>query len=237
MDLLRLWCTLILTAVVTFSAHAEVTRVEIASRADILGGKSFGNVGAYEKIVGKVYFSIDPTHPRNVAIVDLDKAPRNAAGHVTFSADLYVIAPKDVARGNGAALFDVLNRGRKNIIQQFNRTSQVPDPTNEADFGDGFLMRQGYTLVWVGWQFDIPRRSGLMALDAPPTLEQGQPVTGRVATSFTPNTADPTYPLDDMGRYADTTRYPPVDPVSATNALTVRDGFPAPPQPAPNAPR
>jgi hypothetical protein len=90
----------------------------------------------------------------------------------------------------------------------------VPDPTNEA-IGDGFLMRQGYTLVWVGWQFDIPRRSGLMALDAPPTLERGQPVTGRVATSFTPNTADPTYPLDDMGRYADTTRYPPVDPTSA----------------------
>jgi hypothetical protein len=70
MDLLRLGCTLIVTAVVTFSndsAHAEVTRIEIASRADILGGKSFGNVGAYEKIVGKVYFSIDPTHPRNVA--------------------------------------------------------------------------------------------------------------------------------------------------------------------------
>jgi Alpha/beta hydrolase domain len=215
-------------AVITFSnygAHAEVTRIEITARADILGGKPFGTVGAYEKIVGKVYFSIDPAHPRNVAIVDIDKAPRDATGHVTFSADLYVIAPKDMARGNGGALFDVLNRGRKNIIQQFNRASQVPDPTNEPDFGDGFLMRQGYTLVWVGWQFDIPRRSGLMALDAPPTLEQGQPVNGRVSTSFTPNTADPTYPLDDMGRYADTTRYPPVDPASPANALTVRDGF------------
>jgi len=135
MDLLRLGCALIAMAVVTFSnysAHAEVTRIEIAARADILSGKSFGTVGAYEKIVGKVYFSIDPTHPRNVAIVDVDKAPRDAAGHVTFSADLYVIAPKDVARGNGAALFDVLNRGRKNIIQQFNRASQVPDPTNEV---------------------------------------------------------------------------------------------------------
>jgi hypothetical protein len=129
MNLLRLGCALIAMAVVTFSnysAHAEVTRIETASRADILGGKSFGTVGAYEKIVGKVYFSIDPTHPRNVAIVDVDKAPRDAAGHVTFSADLYVIAPNEEARGNGAALFDVLNRGRKNIIQQFNRASQVP---------------------------------------------------------------------------------------------------------------
>ena len=157
-------------------ACGEVIRIEIAARSDILGGKSFGPVGAYEKMIGKVYFSIDPTHPRNVAIVDVEKAPRDAAGHVTFSADLYVIAPKDVARGNGVALFDVLNRGRKNIIQHFNRAAQVPDPTNEADFGDGFLMRQGYTLVWVGWQFDIPRRSGLMALDdGPGRSNKGSP--------------------------------------------------------------
>ena len=102
---------------------------------------------------------------------------------------------------------------------------QVSDPTTEAEFGDGFLMQQGYTLVWVGWQFDIPHRGGLMALDAPPVLDQGKPVTGRISTLFTPNTADPTYPLDDMGRYADTTHYPPVDPASAASTLTVRDGF------------
>jgi hypothetical protein len=212
------------------SSRAELAKVEIASRADVLGGKSFGTAGAYEKIVGKVHFSIDPAHPRNKPIIDLDKAPRDAAGRVVFSADLYVIAPKDAARGNGVALFDVLNRGRKNIIAQFNRAAQVPDPTVEADFGDGFLMRQGYTIVWVGWQFDIPRRGGLMALDAPPTLEQGQLVTGRVSTSFTPNTTDPTYPLDDMGRYADATHYPPLDPASGANTLTVRDGFLAAPQ-------
>ena len=130
MELLRLGCALFAMAGVTFSnaAHAEVTRIEIATRADILDGKSFGPVGAYEKIIGKVYFSIDPAHPRNVAIVDVDKAARDAAGRVTFSADLYVIAPKDATRGNGVALFDVLNRGRKNIIQQFNRASQVPIP-------------------------------------------------------------------------------------------------------------
>ena len=67
MDLLRLGCALFAMAGVTFSnfsAHAEVTRIEIAARSDILGGKSFGPVGAYEKIIGKVYFSIDPTHPR-----------------------------------------------------------------------------------------------------------------------------------------------------------------------------
>jgi Alpha/beta hydrolase domain len=213
------------------AALAEVTRIDVTSRVAVLDGKSFGAAGPYEKIVGKVLFSVDPANPRNTGIVDLDKAPRDAAGRVTFSADLYVLAPKDAARRNGAALFDVLNRGRKNILRDFNRARQgALDPTTEAELGDGFLMRQGYTLVWIGWQFDIPHRGGLMALDAPAVLEQGNPVTGRVSTTFTPNTADPTYALDDLGRYADTTAYPPVDPASAANVLTVRDGFVAAPQ-------
>src|SRR5262249_42164811 len=190
------------------------------SRRQVLGAS-----GAYEKIVGKVFFSVDPAHPRNKAVVDLDKAPRDAAGRATFSADIYVLAPKDAARSNGVAFFDVLNRGRKNILSDFNRAPAVPDPTAERDFGDGFLMRQGYTLVWVGWQFDIPHRGGLMGLDAPPALDQGKPITGWVSTTFTPNTAEETYALDDMGRYADTTRYPPLDPASPANTLTVRDGF------------
>src|SRR5262245_51979999 len=49
--------------------------------------------------------------------------------------------------------------------------------------------------------------------------------------TFTPNTAEETYALDDMGRYADTTRYPPLDPLSAANTLTVRDGFLGAPRP------
>src|SRR5262249_28702854 len=80
------------------------------------------------------------------------------------------------------------------------------------------------------WQFDIPRRGGLMALDAPPVLVDGKPITGRVSTLLVPNSADATYPLDDIGHYADTTRYPPVDPTSPANTLTMRDSFLGAPQ-------
>jgi len=155
MSMLRIGCALFATAVIACAARgaqAEVTGVEIGSRTDVLGGKPFGDTGAYEKIVGKVFFSVDPKHPSNQAIVDLDKAPRDVVGRVAFSADLYVLAPKDAARSNGVALFDILNRGRKNILRDFNRAPAALDPTSEADFGDGFLMRQGYTLVWLGWQ-------------------------------------------------------------------------------------
>jgi len=216
-------------------ARAEVTRIDIAARTDVLGGKPFGDAGPYEKVIGTVHFAVDPARPRNQAIVDIDKAPRAADGRVVFSADLYVLQPKDAARRNGVALFDVLNRGRKNILRDFNRAPAAADPASEADFGDGFLMRRGFTLVWVGWQFDVPKRAGLMGLDAPVATEQGRPITGRVTTRFVPNSADPTYRLDDMLRYADATRYPPLDPDSAESVLTVRDGYLAPPREIPRS--
>jgi hypothetical protein len=215
------------------AARAEVTRIEITARNDVLAGKAFGAVGAYEEIVGKVYYAIDPESARNKAIADLDKAPRDADGRVTFSGDLIILAPKDRARGNGVALFDVVNRGRKNILRDFDLAPPAFDPSAPLDLGDGFLLQQGYTLVWAGWQFDVAGRRGLLGLEAPPTRAGGKPVTGRVATTFTPNTADATYPLDNMGRYADTTHYPPVDPASADNALVVRDGFLAAPRTIP----
>src|SRR5215471_17354295 len=222
-------CVLLAAAVTIWwhsSAQAEVTRIEIASRTDVLSGKPFGAAGTYEKIVGKVFFALDPKLPANQLVVDLDKAPRDADGRVAFSADLYALVPKESAQGNGVALFDVANRGRKNMLRNFNLAPQTVDPTTEAEFGDGFLLRRGYTLVWVGWQFDVPKGRGLVGLDAPPVIDQGRPVTGRVTTQFVPSAADPTYALDDfLLRYADTTRYPPVDPASAANSLTVRDGF------------
>jgi hypothetical protein len=225
-----------LAAFALTSAQAEVARVEIASRADVLDGKPFGAAGPYEKIVGKVFFALNPTLPANRSIVDLDKAPQDSAGQVTFSADLYALVPKDAARGNGVALFDVANRGRKNMLRYFNLAPPVADPTTEAEFGDGFLMRQGFTLIWLGWQFDVPKGRGLIGLDAPPVIDQGRPVTGRVMTQFVPSTPDPTYALDDfLARYADTTRYPPVDPASAANNLTVRDGFLGEPHAIPRA--
>ena len=84
----------LIIGLVPATIRAEVTRVEISSRQDVLGGKAFGSVGSYEKLTGKVYFAVSPENARNKIIADLDKAPRNAAGEVEFSADFYVIRPK-----------------------------------------------------------------------------------------------------------------------------------------------
>jgi hypothetical protein len=188
-------------------ARAEVVKVEISKRTDI-------GASGYEKIVGIAHFAIDPKGPRNRPVTDLDKAAVGADGRVTFSADVYVLRPRDQARANGAALVDVVNRGRKMILATFNRAPGSADPDSEAALGDGFLMRQGYTLVFVGWQFDVRRENGAMGIDVP--LVRG--VTGIVRATFILNDRAAETTVADLAGYR------PLDPAGAETTLTVRDG-------------
>jgi hypothetical protein len=210
-----------LVAAMAIPTRAEVTRVDVISRQDVLGGKPFGTVGAYEKIIGKVYFAVDPNNPHNKIIVDLDKAPRNAQGKVEFSADLFILRPKDAAKGNGALIFDVPNRGNRGVLTTFNRAKASPDPTTEEDFGDGFLFRQGYTVVAVGWEFDIPPRPGLILLKAPVARDNGKAITGWLPTHpwFIPNEKADSYNYAS-GNF--TPAYPPLDPKNPEYRLTER---------------
>src|SRR5467141_4964091 len=162
--ILALVCAGLVIAVAPVATRAEVTRVEITSQQDVLGGKAFGAVGAYEKLSGKVYFAVDPNNPHDKIIADIDKAPRNSQGKVEFSADLFILRPKDPSRGNGVLLFDVPNRGRNGGLSALNRAKASADPATEEEFGDGLLMREGYTVVSVGWEFDIPKKKGLVLL-------------------------------------------------------------------------
>src|SRR5689334_523850 len=208
---------LLCVAVLITATQARVVRVEIASRTDINDGKPFGAAGAYEKITGRVFFAVDPANPHNRQIVDLDKAPRNAQGEVEFSADLYLLKPKDMARGNGSVLFEVSNRGGRGIVFLANG--------REGEFGDGFLMRQGYTIAWVGWEFDVADQPERLKLSAPIAHEaDGKEIHGLVRSDFTPAQKRDDWPLGHILLGADGGRsYPVDDPQSPANVLTVRD--------------
>src|SRR2546428_730617 len=139
---------------------ARVDRVDITTRADL---------GPHlEKIAGTIHFTVDPKNPHNAVIVDLDKAPRNAAGEVEFSADLYVIRPKDAASRNGTLFIEIPNRGGR------------LDPKTEADIRDRFLFDRGYTVAWIGWQFDVRPEPNRVRLYAP--VAPG--ITGKVRSDF-----------------------------------------------------
>ncbi|HEY1526965.1 MAG TPA: alpha/beta hydrolase domain-containing protein [Candidatus Angelobacter sp.] len=197
--------------------QARVVRVEITSRTDIANGKPFGGTGPYEKIIGRVYFAVDPANRHNRQIVDLDKATRNAKGEVEFSADLYLLKPKDMAKGNQAVLFEVSNRGGRGILSLVNGRN--------GEFGDGFLMRQGYTVAWVGWEFDLSSQGERLRLSAPIAHDAGEKeIHGLVRTDFTSAEKRDDMPLGHILLGPDGgNSYPVDDPASEKNKLTVRD--------------
>jgi hypothetical protein len=191
-------------------SQAGVVRMEVKERSDVLEGRAFGKTGSYERIVGKVYFAIDPKLPVNRMIADIDRAPRNKNGMVGFSSDFYMLRPKDLKKGNGAVFFEVSNRGNKSLLTNFNRAPGSTDPRKPEEFGDGFLLNEGYTLLWVGWQFDVAATPNLVRLYAP--IVEG--VEGVVRGEI----------LLDRKDYSGTlSPYPVLNPGDPNLKLTVRD--------------
>jgi len=209
-------CVPLMTAcalLISTSVRAEVTKVTISNRAVVAAGQAFGQVGPYEKLTGTIEFALDPADKHNSPIVDLEQATRSADGRVHFSADLYVLRPVETQKGNGAMLFEIANRGRKGLLGRFNRGANgSQDPMAAADFGDGFLMKEGYTLVWVGWQFDV--QPPFVRVEAPAAN-----VEGRARFSFIVDEKQTEASPGDLPAYL------PVDANDRTAVLTVRDKF------------
>ena len=201
------------------NAHARVARLRIERREVVLNGRPFGAAGPYEKLVGKVEFALDPNLPRNDIVVDLKLGPRNSAGEVEANADFYMLKPVDPARANGRLFYEVGNRGGKSLLATFQKATGSVDPATEAEFGDGALMRQGFTLLWMGWQWDVPERAGVMRMDIPVATENGRRITGVVRGNFILNDRAATASVADRNHKA----YPVLDRNSAENVMTVRD--------------
>ena len=66
-----------------------VTALEIKTRSPFAQGQSFGDVGLYQQLDGTVHFAVDPHHPGNAGITDLQRAPRDAHGLVHCHAEIF----------------------------------------------------------------------------------------------------------------------------------------------------
>ena len=211
-----LLATLSAAMLLPFSVEASVTRLRVERREVVLGGQAFGAAGPYEKLVGTVDFEIDPSLPQNRRIVDIDLAPRNANGLVAFSADFYLLKPVDPRRGNGRLFYEAGNRGSKRILPVFQEAANSADPTTAAEFGNGALMAQGFSLLWMGWQWDVPE--GRMRMEIPIATNGGTPITGWVRGNFIPGANATSASVADRGHEP----YPVVEPSSAEHRLLVR---------------
>jgi hypothetical protein len=199
------------------AASAEVARVEVALRDDVAGGVA---AGGYERIAGKLHFAVDPGASVNRIVTDIALAPLGANDRVEFSADFYLLKPKDVERGNGALIFEVSNRGGKDILPMIAHAAPSRAPATAAELGDGFLLEQGYSVLWVGWQFDPPPTTpDLLRVYPPAATDRGAPLVGWVRSDFVVRERRFDHSLGD----GDHAAYAAADTASAANTLTVRD--------------
>ncbi len=196
-----------------------VTRFEITLRRPLAGAPG------YEELKGRLHFAIDPLHAANRRITDVELAPRDAQGRVTWDSDVSILLPVDRARCSGRVLLDVVNRGNTVAVPNFNRATRPAfgpgsDPNPPLDVGDGFLMTRGWVVISCGWQGDLPRVPGLIAMRTPEARDaQGRRLRGRVYTQVQSTGPVADFLLSDRGHVP----YPAADLEERDALLTVRD--------------
>src|SRR3954469_10161676 len=177
------------------AARAEVTGITF-TRSSPFGDTSFGSAGAYEQLDGTVTGEVNPREAQNRIIQDIDKAPRNARGNVEYGMTFSVLKPVDLARSNHTLVYDVVNRGNKLISAFLNVGATATNPA-----GDGFLEKQGFILVWSGWQGDALPGGGRQVMTVVPIARHanGSSIVGEVRQEYTPGTAVPSQPFAGEG--------------------------------------
>lgn len=153
-------------------AQARITEINVQQVEPFAGKAVFGQVGAYERVWGVALGELDPADPRNKGIVNIDKAPRNSSGKVPYEVEWFMLRPADATKGNHKLLFEVTNRGRKFLMNwlmdaPMQAASAVNNPTTELDAGNALFFRQGWTMVWSGWDPDAPKSNNGMAMKSP----------------------------------------------------------------------
>jgi hypothetical protein len=198
----RTFIGLALVALMTTPALAHVTALNVTTVEPFADGAAFGGSGAYERVKGTYKGELDPADSRNRVIVNIDKAPRNAAGRVEYEAEFYLLRPVEAARGNSKILYDVTNRGRKGMHLRF-MDAQPPslaatnDPQTLQDIGNGLLLRRGYTLAWSSIDPDAPRSNNGMAMKPVFATDNGAPIVRVIRDEIISDTRSRAPPAKD----------------------------------------
>jgi len=184
----------------SMNSYSEVINFNIVSiESPAFDGRHFGEVGQYKKITAKATIAVDPKHKLNKEIADIDIAPVNADGLVEAVADVVILRPLDLEKGNRRIFYEVLNRGDKISLILLN-DAKWNDYYEDLDAGNGHLMNEGYSIVWSGWQGDMPSGKNRMGLQVPVIKNVTGIVTDEIVFNhnFNPFVATLSYPATTM---------------------------------------
>ncbi|HEY0419814.1 MAG TPA: hypothetical protein VGC80_09875, partial [Acetobacteraceae bacterium] len=196
----KLYCGVFALALAGWAAPAgaRITQLDVLRTEPAFGGQAFEGTGGYQHVVARVRGELDPADPHNAIVQDLELAPRNARGMVEYETEVELLKPADPARGNGVLLFEVNNRGNKLAVNAFNDAVAPGIEARNAlsSPGDGWLMRQGYTVIWWGWEMDVrPGWNRILMPEIVAHNPDGSPVTGVVRAELVTPRATSTLPL------------------------------------------
>ncbi|MFZ4761318.1 MAG: alpha/beta hydrolase domain-containing protein [Alphaproteobacteria bacterium] len=165
------------------ASQIAVDRLEVTERQPVAGGEYFGKVGAYEYVRGKIHFVVRADAPNNAKVLGLSLVATNKTGQIEFVADFSLLKPVELEKGNGVIFFDAPDKGNMNALQLFNNAPPSNRPINKADVGNGFLMRQGYSILSIGWSWDLLPSNNRLLTKLPRTDSKNQ-IVGPVVYEF-----------------------------------------------------
>lgn len=227
-------CILLLFLTLGLPITTSAATLTINNQSIVANGHAFGPAGAYRKIEGTIAFALDPSDPHNTVITDLQLAPRDAEGMVDYSTDFYLLMPNDPSRWNHQIVYEVNNRGNKLLFAALQDAPVNNDPTTVSDFGDAFLLKRGYAILWSGWEADRLPGPNILTIRVPvATNPDGSAITQRIAVEysddldFSPNGSTTCLPLSGSANFYS---YPAVAAQMGSAQLWVRDSdSPRPP--------
>lgn len=176
-----------------------LTRLEFTSQP-FANGTVFAPVGPYEELRGVATFALDPKLAQNRVLTDLNLAPRCEDGRVHFASNVVILRPRDPVKRNRRLLLDILNRGRPAAFRGFD-ISVIPYAASGFTVGDGWLLKHGFTLVWCGWQHDIPLGSALLGMQVPAARVRNRKTLGKIQVTIQPMAGSHALSLLEAGAY------------------------------------
>ena len=165
----------------TYNYNIELIETERSIFAD---GRQFKNHGSYEIIKGYVVFNIDPKSRFFAGVTDIKKAPKNRKGLVEFKSDFLILRPSESGKGNRSIFFEWVNRGNIRCLQFFNDAIGSNFPIKADHVGNGFLFRNGYTIVFCAWQGDLLAGDDRFLMELPVAKNNGKSIKGLVRSQF-----------------------------------------------------
>lgn len=159
----------------------SVVRLEIETDTAFASAAPFGETGAYRLIEGCAHLAIAPDAIGADDIYAPERIVTGPDGLIHAWGDFSILAPALPDKANGTLLVELVNRGGKRLLHNYNNGPMTNLPRRMADAGNGWLMREGYTLLSVAWQGDVLPGDGRLTMSLPGYTDDAPT---RIATEY-----------------------------------------------------